>query len=216
MPSLPYLAPPLAEGRVRLRDAAERDIPEILIAHEDDPTLYRRLGMERQPSGAELGREAENEKSRRAAGTGAGLTILEDNSDEFRGRMLVQAIEWESSRAELGVWVIPQARGRGLARVALRLAARWLFETCGLQRLQLLTEPANESMLRAAAAAGFVPEGVLRGYTRERDGRRDMAMLSMLPADLDDLPADLDDLPADLDDRPADLDDRQTDLRQRQ
>lgn len=146
--------------------------------------MYARLGLERQPSAAELGRQAEDETTERAVGARARLTILGADSDEFRGRILVHNVDWENARAELGVWVISQARGRGLASAGLRLAARWLFDTRGLQRLQILTEPDNEPMLHSARAAGFVDEGVLRSYNRSRGRRHDMETLSLLPSDL--------------------------------
>jgi RimJ/RimL family protein N-acetyltransferase len=184
MPSLPFLEDPIVDHGVALRDAAERDIPEILIAHQDDPELHIRQGLRRPPSGAELGRQIEEADSERRSGIRARLTILEGSSDQFRGRIVVHNLDWEDSRAELGVWVVPAARGRGLARAALRLAARWLFERVRLVRLELLTEPDNEPMLRAAAAAGFVHEGVLRHYARRGKARQDMAVLSLLPTDL--------------------------------
>ena len=184
MPSLPFLDDPIAERGVVLRDAAERDIPEILIAHQDDPQLYVRLGLDRPPSGAELGRQIEEATSERRSGTRARLTILEGSSDEFRGRILVHNVDWENARAELGVWVIPQARGKGLARASLRLAARWLFETCHLARVELLTEPENEPMLRAAQGAGFSQEGVLRRHARRGEDRQDMVILALLATDL--------------------------------
>jgi [ribosomal protein S5]-alanine N-acetyltransferase len=81
------------------------------------------------------------------------------------------------------VWVAPQFRGRGYASSALTLAAGWLFAACGLERLALLTETDNEPMLRVAAAAGFVREGVLRSHTRERGRRVDGVILSLLPGD---------------------------------
>jgi RimJ/RimL family protein N-acetyltransferase len=184
MPSLPFLEDPIADRGVLLRDAAERDIPEILIAHQDDPQLYVRLGLDRPPSGAELGREIEEAASERRGGIRARLTILEESSDEFRGRILVHNVDWENARSELGVWVVPHARGKGLARVALRLTARWLFESCRLARVELLTEPENEPMLRAAQGAGFSQEGVLRRHSRGGEGRRDMVILSLLASDL--------------------------------
>jgi RimJ/RimL family protein N-acetyltransferase len=184
MPSLPFLDPPVADRRVALRDAAERDIPEILIAHEDDPELYARVGLERPPSGAELGRQIEEAQSEHRNGTRARLTILEPSSDEFRGRIDVHNVDWENVSAELGVWVVPRARSNGLARAALRLVARWLFDRCGLARLELLVEPGNQPMLRAGAAAGFVREGVLRGHARGGKNPRDMVILSLLERDL--------------------------------
>lgn len=184
MPTIPALAEPLSDGTVGLRLAAERDIPEVLIAYQDDPHMYERLGEERPPSGAQLGRRAEQSGVDRIAGRSVTLTILTAGRDVCVGEIRVHRIDWIHARAELGIWLAPQVRGRGLAPRALKLAAPWLFQSCGLERLQILTEPDNEPMLAAARAAGFVDEGVLRGYTRERGGRVDCCVLSLLPGDL--------------------------------
>jgi RimJ/RimL family protein N-acetyltransferase len=175
MPSMPKLEQPLLDERVGLRLAAERDIPEILIAHQDDPGLYARLGLERPPSGAELGRQMELAEREREGGLRVRLTVIEPGSDDCRGRISVHSIDWESRRAELGMWLAPQARGRGLAPAALRLAARWLFEECNLEWVELLTEPDNEPMLRAARAAGFVEQGM------KRRSDVDMIVMSLVP-----------------------------------
>ena len=156
MPAIPTLDDPLTDGRVALRLAAERDIPEILIAYQDDPRMHERLGMARPPSGAELGRMAEQADAERQAGRRVALTITEQGSDVCRGQLTVDQVDWEHARAELGIWVAPQMRNHGFARAALRLTAGWVFEACGLARLELRTEHDNEPMMRAAQAAGFV------------------------------------------------------------
>jgi RimJ/RimL family protein N-acetyltransferase len=184
MPPLPHLERPLTDGQVVLRDAAERDIPEILIAYQDDPQLHARLGADRPPSGAELGRRAERAATDREAGYRIGLTILEPGSDTCVGQVDVGQLDWEHARADLKLWLAPQVRGRGLAHRALRITARWLLDAAGLERVQLLTETDNEPMLRAARAAGFVDEGLLRRYNRERGRRIDLEVLSLIPKDL--------------------------------
>jgi RimJ/RimL family protein N-acetyltransferase len=183
MPHLPMLAEPLSSEVVRLRDFAERDIPEILIAYEDDPEMHRRLGQERPPSGAQLGRLAETEIADRGAGSRATLTILDPHIDLCLGQVTVHHLDWEHGRGELSLWVAPEARRRGLGVGALRLAAGWLLGPCRLERVQLMAEPDNEAILRTAARAGFVREGVLHGYLRVRARRADMAVLSRLPSD---------------------------------
>src|SRR5947209_12977951 len=110
MPSIPHLTEPLGNTQVRVRDAAERDIPEVLIAYQDDPELHVRIGEERPPSGAELGRRADTEDVDRAAGRGASFTILDATDDVCRGQIYLHSISWEDRRAELGVWLAPQAR----------------------------------------------------------------------------------------------------------
>jgi len=184
VPAFPDLSAPLRSAGAELRFCAERDIPEVLIAHQDDPQLHLRLGLERPPSAAELGRRSESDAALRHAGDAVRFTILAPGSDVCRGQLDVHRVEWEDRRAEAGIWVAPQVRGRGLAPAALRLAGAWLFDHCGLARLELLTEPENEAMIAAARRAGLTEDGVLHAYLRERGRRVDVAVLSLLPADL--------------------------------
>ncbi|HEY8625600.1 MAG TPA: GNAT family protein [Solirubrobacteraceae bacterium] len=187
MPSFPDLAEPLRSERVTLRFESERDIPEILIAHQDDPSLHSRLGLERPPSGAELGRRADDAARERAAGAGVRFTILEPGSDICRGQLYAHQIDWDHLRTEAGMWIAPgfRGRGRGLAAAAIRLAAGWLFDVCRLERLEILTEPENQAMIASAKSAGMVQEGVLRAYLLEHGKRVDVAILSLLPGDME-------------------------------
>ena len=184
MSSFPHLSEPLTDGGVVLRDYLERDIPEILIAYQDDRRLHVLGGEDRPPSGAELGRRAEREPAARTAGEYATLTILEPGSDTCRGQLRVEDVDWDQARAGLSIWLAPQVRGRGLGRRALRLAGAWLLEACGLARVELLADPANIPVIHAAQAAGFVREGVLRKYLRRRGTRIDAVVLSLIPTDL--------------------------------
>jgi RimJ/RimL family protein N-acetyltransferase len=185
MPCFPDLDPPLAAPGVMVRLAAEWDIPEILIAHQDDPQLHARIGLPRPPSGAELGRRTERSDDERSAGRSVWLTILAPGSEECRGQIDVHDVDWDHRRAGLVVWVAPRDRGRGLATAALKLTGRWLLETCGLERVELLAQPDNAPMLGAARAAGFTREGVLRAYLRERRRRVDVAVMSIVRGDLE-------------------------------
>jgi RimJ/RimL family protein N-acetyltransferase len=188
MRSIPAPSEPLADGHITLRLAAERDIPETLIAYQDDLQMHIRLGEERPPSGAQLGRMFEQAGAEMNQGLAVRLTITEPGADDCRGQITIDDFDWENHRAQAKIWVAPQRRGRGFARRSLVLAARWLFDACELRRLALLTPPDNEAMLHAARAAGFVEEGILRGYVRSRNGRLDMAILSLVPEDLGQAP----------------------------
>jgi RimJ/RimL family protein N-acetyltransferase len=195
MPSFPDLQVPLGDGVIELRRTAERDIPETLIAYQDDPTLHLRMGIPRPPSGAELGRLAERAEHDRLAGRGISLTIVEAGDDTWAGQIDVHRVDWDHARGELAVWVAPARRGRGLARRALALVGPWLLLEAGLERVELITQTDNEPLQRSAQAAGFQLEAVLRGYyrpfpglprhlQREADGRVDMTVLSMVRRDL--------------------------------
>jgi RimJ/RimL family protein N-acetyltransferase len=171
---------------VTLRIEAERDIPEVLVAHDRDPQLHLRRGLERPPSGAELGRAVEQAPERRAAGTDETLTILAGSDpEEFAGQVIVHSIDWPDRRVEVGIWLAPDARGRGLGRRALRLATVWLLHEWELERIGLGTEPGNAAMIACAQAVGFKPEGVRRGHRLLRGRREDEAVFSLIHADLD-------------------------------
>jgi RimJ/RimL family protein N-acetyltransferase len=184
MAPIPSLQQPLSDESVGLRFTAERDIPEILIAYQDDPNLHIQLGKRRPPSGAELGQELEAAATNRAQGVRAGLAVLELPSDQCRGEVTVYEIDWERGQASLGIWVAPGARGRGLARRALTLAAQWLFEACGCKKVGLLTAADNEPLLRAARAAGFVDDRAPSSH-HEPTIHGDMAALALRPGDLE-------------------------------
>jgi RimJ/RimL family protein N-acetyltransferase len=133
MPSFPTLNAPLSDGEISLRPSAERDIPEVLIAYQDDPKLHTALREPRPPSGAALGRRAELAESERLAGRSLVLSILEPGADVCVGEVWIEEVDWQQARAVVRVWVAPARRGRGLARRAHRLAEDWLGAYCGLE-----------------------------------------------------------------------------------
>ena len=133
MPSFPTLSAPLTDGEISLRPTAERDIPEVLIAYQDDPGLHLALGERRPPSGAALGRRAELAESERLAGRSLVLSVVEPGGDVCLGEMRIGEVDWGQGRAEVRVWVVPARRGRGLGRRAHRLAKEWLGAYCGLE-----------------------------------------------------------------------------------
>jgi [ribosomal protein S5]-alanine N-acetyltransferase len=188
MLAFPDPPPTLADPTVALRLAAERDIPETLIAHQDDPRLAQALGLTRPPSGAELGRRAEASAAERAAGRELWLTVVAARGpDECIGQIDVHDVEPNDSRAALTIWVAPAHRGRGVGSAALALAGRWLLADVGLHRVQILADASDPAIHAAAVKAGFRPEGVLRGYrpgAGKTGFRTDAEVLALVAADL--------------------------------
>jgi len=83
-------------------------------------------------------------------------------------------------RAELGIWLDANARGRGVGTAALALMLRWAFTDLGLERIELTALPENESIARVAANLGFTCEGTLRMRNRERGRRVDLRIWGLL------------------------------------
>lgn len=133
MPSFRAPDASLTDGVVALRLSAERDIPEVLIAYEDDPGLARALGEPRPPSGAALGSRSERAAETMAAGEAIVFSIIEPDGDVCRGEVRVGDVDWRAAAAVLTVWVAPGRRGRGWGERAARLAGGWLAASCGLE-----------------------------------------------------------------------------------
>ena len=147
MPTIPDLPERLGDELVELREIAEWDIPEVLIAHQDDRDLHLRLGLSRPPSGAQLGSEVESAQDERLAGSSVKLTILEHGENDCRGRIEVDDFDWEQGSAAMRVWVAPQVRGRGYEQHAVVLASQWLFTGVGLRRLTISVDGAETQSL---------------------------------------------------------------------
>jgi RimJ/RimL family protein N-acetyltransferase len=80
---------------------------------------------------------------------------------------------------EIGIALLPDARGRGVGREAVALFTEELFAQ-GLARVQASTAVSNAAMRRVLERLGWELEGVLRGYgPAEGGGREDYAMYAV-------------------------------------
>ncbi|QDY06662.1 GNAT family N-acetyltransferase [Micromonospora sp. HM134] len=100
---------------------------------------------------------------------GAAYAIVDAASDRLVGGVGLSQVVPGRGQAELGYWVSPGSRRRGVATVATRALAAAAFRA-GLIRLELLIQAENPASQRVAVAAGFHPEGVRRSAGLDRDG----------------------------------------------
>jgi RimJ/RimL family protein N-acetyltransferase len=85
---------------------------------------------------------------------------------------------------EIGISLLPPARGRGIGSRAQRLLVEHLFATTDVDRVQATTDVDNIAEQRALERAGFRREGVLRGAQLRGGRRRDTVMYGLLRTDL--------------------------------
>src|SRR5690606_10340226 len=64
---------------------------------------------------------------------------------------------------EIGISLMPPARGAGVGRVAVWLLTQWLLDS-GWDRIQATTALDNRAMRRTAEHVGYTYEGVARGF----------------------------------------------------
>jgi RimJ/RimL family protein N-acetyltransferase len=95
---------------------------------------------------------------------------VRDEDDALVGSVSMFHLDLEQGDGELGYWVAPAARGRGVATRAVNTAARHAFERVGLRRLYLYHAVDNPVSCRVAERCGFRLEGTLRSSHRYGDG----------------------------------------------
>jgi len=93
--------------------------------------------------------------------------------DEALGQVGLRGINLVEASAGLSYWVVPSARGRGLAGLAVGVIEDWCFGTLGLNRLVLDHSTQNRQSCRVAEKAGYPLEGVLRQSMLHADGWHD-------------------------------------------
>lgn len=121
-----------------------------------------------------------------AQGTSASYRITDESSGTTLGHVGVNMIDHVFSTARVGYWVLPEARGHGVATRALGLAAHWAHTELGLHRLELGHALGHGASCRVAEHCGFRYEGTLRGAMFEagrHDAFRDMHLHARLATD---------------------------------
>lgn len=166
-----------SDGVVRLRPLRPDDAAAYVGAFADDPELARLRGLERAPDEAAFLADLEPGEEF------AELAICAPGADALLGSVILHSLDRRHRRGELGYWLVPGARGRGLATRALQLALAWMFEDLGLERAEIAATPDNLPSLAVARRLGFAEEGLLRGRDIEEGRRVDVVVYGLLRAD---------------------------------
>ena len=179
--------PALGDELIVLREPASRDLPAVIEGCRDP--LVQRYTRVPTPYGEDDGRAfIGGAAGRRILGQSLELVVADRGDDRLLGMIGLIADRHDALRAEIGYWVSPDARGRGVATRALRLLSRWCVTDGGFERLDLQAAIVNLASLRVAEHCGFVREGVMRRSWYRGGGRSDMVLFSLVPEDMGSLP----------------------------
>ncbi|MCT2588147.1 GNAT family N-acetyltransferase [Actinophytocola gossypii] len=121
------------------------------------------------------------------------LAVVDLSAGELVGEVSWHAVGYGRTRPcgawNVGIVLLPAARGRGVGVQALRLLVEHLFATTDLDRIEASADLANVRSQRALGKSGFRAEGVVRGAQLRGGVRRDMMLFGLLRTDLVPPPA---------------------------
>jgi RimJ/RimL family protein N-acetyltransferase len=102
----------------------------------------------------------------------------------FAGGLGLRVSDRQNRVASIGYWVRTSATRQGIATAAVRLAARYAFETLRLSRLEIFAMPENLPSRRVAERAGAQLECIARNRIVMRGAAHAAALYSLVPDDL--------------------------------
>src|SRR5262245_49887039 len=172
---------PIPAGPFVLRPPMESDAPTVARAC-DDPVTAHFIPLMPSPYGLADAMFYLTEVVPAAWKAGGAEFAIADSRDELVGVVGLKPPD-RLGNGEVGYWVAPWARGRGVASAAVRTITAWAFSR-GVPRIEILADVENIGSQKVAMASGYRSEGVLRGAERHRDGsRRDLAQFARLAGD---------------------------------
>ncbi len=156
----------LGVAGLQLSRPRERDVPDIVAACQD-PEIVR-FTVVPQPYGTQQGEEYVR-FAEESITSGSGLPLL---ARDGNGRVLASCglvdVGWLDAVCEVGYWVAPWARGRGVATAVSAALCAWVFDTTPLRRVELQAATINLPSLAVARRLGFTHEGIRRSAGVQR------------------------------------------------
>jgi RimJ/RimL family protein N-acetyltransferase len=170
----------LRAGEVILRFPSVADVDAILPAFTD-PEL-REAGNLPAFGRDELAASLRELPSLAEAGRLLALAAVDARTGEIVGGGTLHHLDADRKIVEIGYFVLPHGRGRGVATTIARMLAEHAF-SLGIERVAAYVNVGNTASERVVERAGFTREGVVRSMPKP-DGRRvDKTLYSLLPGE---------------------------------
>jgi RimJ/RimL family protein N-acetyltransferase len=166
----------LESDHLRLRPFTEADVSRIVEACSDPVTRHFLAGLPRPYTPAIARAYLADCVWQAATGAKATWAIADRETDELLGNIAVMdMLGINPTSGEIGYWMHPAARGRGLMTEAVRTVVRHALDPEGLDRRRLVLYAAadNPASNAVALAAGYRHYGTQRAAERLGDGSFD-------------------------------------------
>ncbi len=166
----------LESARLRLRPYRDDDIPRLVEACNDPVSHHFLAALPRPYTTATARAYLDDCLWQAATGSKATWAVADRETDELLGNIAVMDMLGVSGdHGEIGYWMHPAARGKGLMAEATRTVVRHALDPEGLDRRRLVLYAAvdNHGSNAVAEASGFSRYGTQRAAERLGDGSFD-------------------------------------------
>lgn len=145
-------------GEVVLRSWSGDDVPALMAAKQERDVRRYAASLPNDEGDAE--RVIARRRGTFPSGQGAAWAIADESG--LIGSVGFGVLDEHLRVGSVGYWLIPAARGRGLATAALRLASSVVFEALGWHRIELYHAVENQRSCALALRGGYRFEGIMR------------------------------------------------------
>jgi len=177
VPELRHPVRPLAAGPVVLRPWRDDDRAAAHLGMQD-PLVPRFTNIPAGNPPHEVRRYFHGQALAARDGVELVFATADPDSDRFLGSISLLRIGWEERFAEIGYWLAPWGRGRGVMTTAVGLLADWAFATLPFDRLDLRIDIDNAASLAVGERCGFVRTGTLHEVDAHGREGVELAILS--------------------------------------
>lgn len=157
----------LSDGVLQLRVPRVADAPAIAETDDEETLRWGFTGAAHQL--VEVERDVRQSGLQWLVGNAAACTMVDVATGRVAGALRLRKAG-PPQVGGIGYVVHPAFRGRGYTARALELLVPWAFEVADFARLELGAKEGNVASLRAAASAGFEPDGTRARRLRNPDG----------------------------------------------
>ncbi len=91
-----------------------------------------------------------------------GFFFVLTSGEEIIGVVIIKEIDWRVPKCELAYFIDEAYEGRGIITAAVKWIVDYCFNELNMEKICIVTNPANEGSRRVALHNGFVKEGHMR------------------------------------------------------
>jgi RimJ/RimL family protein N-acetyltransferase len=115
--------------------------------------------------------------------TDGSWAITEAANGDVLGQVGLRSVTLEFGEGQISYWMLPAARGRGHATVAVEAVSEWSIVDLQLRRLVIHHSVRNPASCRVAAKTGYTLEGTMRSHLLHVDGWHDVHLHARVAGD---------------------------------